>query len=162
MDIVTTTEAVVVQPPISTTTDVLVPESTTISTPPPSPHPGLSMTKDAVRISATMSAVGFDIAKRNTDFGFGMTKAFIQSANAFLHENGHVEEGTSASSFLRATEVLVDRAHRAIGQGLSVSHVTNTVSPSVYLKKTPFHSFPFLSTDTPLLMTPLSIGITRR
>ena len=112
-------DAMVVESPISN-----VQESSILSTPPTSPHPGLSMTKDAVRISATMSAVGFDIAKRNTDYGFGMTKAFMRSANAFLHENGHVEEGTSASLFLRATEVMMDRAHRVIGQGLTVTHVT--------------------------------------
>ena len=109
------------------TTDVIVPANI-ITTPPPSPHPGLSMTKDAVRISATMSAVGYDIAKRNTDFGFGMTKAFMRSANAFLHDNDYVEEGSASSSFLRATEVMMDRAHRVIGQGLTVSHV-NTFSP---------------------------------
>ena len=99
------------------------------------------MTKDAVRISATMSAVGFDIAKRNTDFGFGLTKAFMRSASAFLHENGHVEEGTSASSFLRATEVMVDRAHRAIGQGLSVSQVTHNQPLLPY-------TLPYISTHT--------------
>ena len=101
------TNAMVVGLPMSVTTDMVVQESSIISTPPATSHPGLSMTKDAVRISATMSAVGFDIAKRNTDFGFGLTKAFMRSASAFLHENGHVEEGTSASSFLRATEVMV-------------------------------------------------------
>ena len=105
-------------------TDLIVPaNSITTPTPPPSPHPGLSMTKDAVRIAATTSAVGYDIAKRNTDFGFGMTKAFMRSANAFLHDNDYVEEGSASSSFLRATEVMMDRAHRVIGQGLSVSHV---------------------------------------
>ena len=101
-------DTMMMEPQSSIATDMTVQENSLISSPPAAspPHPGLSMTKDAVRISATMSAVGFDMAKRNTDFGFGITKAFMRSASAFLHENGHVEEGTSASSFLRATEVM--------------------------------------------------------
>ena len=139
-------DAMVVESPIS-----VVQESSIISTPPTSPHPGLSMTKDAVRISATMSAVGFDIAKRNTDYGFGMTKAFMRSANAFLHENGHVEEGTSVSSFLRATEVMMERAHRVIGQGLSVTHVITPCPNHSHITQlhsisTHFYPFSFLFT----------------
>ena len=66
------------------------------------PNPHLSMTKDAVQMGGTMSSVGFGFARKQQNFGFTMAKSFFRTATEFLHENGHVEEGSGSSRFLRA------------------------------------------------------------
>ena len=69
------------------------------------------MTKDAVALGGSLTLAGIDLAKRQANWSWGWTKTAVKGAVDYLHEQGHVEEGTPASSLLRGTETFLDRAH---------------------------------------------------
>ena len=71
----------------------------------------LSMTKDAVALGGSLTLAGIDLAKRQANWSWGWTKTAVKGAVDYLHEQGHVEEGTPASSLLRGTETFLHRAH---------------------------------------------------